>query len=271
MADIKQQIIDWFNSSQDYEAGVLLLEQTSKKNRVISKLMKRGETRSSFEKLIWELNKVAGLSSIPERKKTVAKVAAAKVPKLPKFETKQPEKTEKLVFNLIGDKDINSYPPEVNRLVKEYSALYMERGKKHSSLVKLGDGNDQATVNARKVIIDEIDGISKRMEELYEAFHDYDENEEPVHASALWPDTAPKASAGPAISESVESLKNQKKNIQSSITKDRNLLLYGSKTKPKDGKEKPMPAGPKRTTLEKRITKKDKEILEIDQRIADLS
>jgi hypothetical protein len=67
-------------------------------------------------------------------------------------------------------------------------------------------------------------------------------------------------------------MKTEKKNLQSSITKDRNLLLYGNKIKPKDGKEAPMPAdSPKRVKLEKRIARKEQEIKDLDMKIAKMS
>jgi hypothetical protein len=271
MADIKKQIIDWFNGPQDYDTGVILLEQVSRKNKVLSKLIRRGENRSSFEKLVWELNKVAGLKKIPEHKpadprkmpvtKRVITVKSGQ-------ESDQADADPKLKFNLIKDKPLESYPPEVQRLVNEYSSLYMQRGKKHSALKKLGDGNDDETVAGRKKVIEEIKPISNRLEVLYESFHDFEEKGEPVDSAMLWPDPAAKTEN--VQTKSIGELKTLKKNIQSSITKDKNMLLYSSKTKPANGKEKPYPAGPKRITLEKRIAKKEKEILDLDYRIAEL-
>jgi hypothetical protein len=172
-------------------------------------------------------------------------------------------------FSLIGDKDIDSYPPDVNRLVKEYSSLYMERSKKHTSLSKLGENNDQASIDARKPIIDEIKSLSDRMEFLFSTFVDFETNGNDVDPAQLWPENSD-GDSSKVGAQSIEDLKTLKKNLQSSLTKDRNMLLYSIKTQPKDGKEKPMPAGPKRTILEKRIIKKEQEVADIDQRIADL-
>jgi hypothetical protein len=275
MADIKQQIINWFNGPQDYETGVALLDQVSKKNKVLAKLNRRGETKGSFEKLVWELNKTAGLKKIPERNGSA--VPGTVIPLNVKFtkladESVKAEGEQKLKFNLIGNNALSSYTSDVQRLVNEYSSLYMQRGKKHAALKKHGDGNDQATVTARKVIVDEIKEISARLEVLYEAFHDFEEKDEPVDPTQLWPEKKLTANTQQAeiLSDNIEELKTLKKNIQSSVTKDRNMLFYGNKTKPKDGKERLLPAGPKRTTLEKRVAKKEAEILKIDQRIADL-
>jgi hypothetical protein len=273
MANIKEQIIDWFNGPQDYNQGIALLQEVSKKNKVIGKLIRRGDTRDSFEKLVWELNKVAGLKKIPasqvDKTKDKSIKTKEKTAQTPRQET---DKSTKLKYNLIGDKDIDSYPPEVNRLVKEYSSLYMQRGKKHAALKRLGDGNDQETVTARQPLIADIKKMSDRMEVPNSAFQGYEKEGFSLDQNILWPEekAAGNVQQAPGSMETIEELKTKKKNIQSSITKDRNLLTYGGKTKPKDGKEKPVPAGPKRTTLEKRIARKEKEIADLDQRIADL-
>jgi hypothetical protein len=269
MSNIKEQIIDWFNGPQDYDQGVDLLQEVSRKNKVIKKLSRRGETRDSVEKLIYELNKVAGFKQIPERKAAAAqKTSKAKSVKPEDNDTRKSDEKEQK-FNLIGDEDINSYPPEVNRLVKEYSSLYMERGKKHNDFKKIGDGNDQVSIDNRKSIIDEIKRLSDRMEILYESFQSFEIDGKQVDADSLWPADPGKTLVVQSVS--IDELKTMKKNLQSSLTKDRNLLLYGNKTQPKNGKEKPMPTSPKRTILEKRVLKKEQEIASIEQQIADLS
>lgn len=285
MEDIKKEIIDWFNGPQDYDKGMELLQRVSKKNKVIGKMIKRGESRASFEKLIWELNKVAGLKKIPvpaaKLESGVVKVVAEEVIKPKEDDKKGNEKKpeEGTMYSLIKGKDIDSYPQEIRRLVKESSSLYMQRGKKHSALMKLGDGNDAETVEKRSVIVSEIAKISDRLEILFNAFKAYEDGKVMPDVKVLWPEaekTDAKGKTGAddsGITSSVntEDLKALKKNLQSSIVKDKNLLAFGTKTKPKEGNGSAMPAGPKRTKLEKRIEKKEKQIKEIDQRIADLS
>lgn len=269
MANIKEQIIDWFNSPQDYDQGMALLQVVSKKNKVIGKLIRRGETRGSSEKLVWELNKIAGLKKVPEpTAKSKVKLIIEK--KKEATGDRQQATGEKEKYSLIGDKDINSYPPEVNRLVKEYSSLYMQRGKKHAELKKLGDGNDQDTITARQPLIADIKKLSHRMEILFAAFDCYEKDGVEPDSEFLWPEE--KATGGGLqATGSIEELKAQKQNLQSSLTKDRNMILYGSKTQPKNGRGNPVPAGPKRTILEKRILKKEKEIEDLNQLIADLT
>src|ERR1035437_4433542 len=266
MANIKEQIINWFNGPQDYDQGIALLQKVCRKNKIIEKLIKRGGAKGSFEKLIWELNKVAGLKKVPAPVLSKTKDKSKKT--TPLSPPQGGDESTKLKYNLIGDKNIDSYPPEVNRLVKEYSSLYMQRGQNHSVLKKIGDGNDQLAIDTRKPIIDAIKIMSDRMEVLDEAFQSYEKDGKLIEVAVLWPEVNTDETSQQITGyDSIDELNTQKKNIQSSITNDRNLLTYGGKTKPKDGKEKPVPAGPKRTTLEKRIARKEKEIIDLDQRI----
>jgi hypothetical protein len=280
MADIKSEIIAWFNGPQDFDEGILLLKRVSKKDKVLGKLIKRGESRSSFEKLVWELNKTAGLKKIPvptaKVESKIVKVetevpAAGEKKAVKRTEKKKGSSDEKTKYSLIGDREISTFPDVIQKLVRENSTLYMQRGKKHAELVRLGESNDAEVIEKRTGLVDKIKEISDRLEVLYGKWKEFEEKGVVPDPVTLWPEPAAKK-AEKKVSEmpaTIEALKSRKKNIQSSVTKDRNLLLYGTKTKPKSGKESPMPAGPKRTTLEKRIAKKEKEIIEIDQQIAD--
>lgn len=279
MANIKEQIISWFNGPQDYDQGIKLLQQVSKKNKVLGKLIKRGESRGSMEKIRWELNKVARFKRIPGPRSLVKKEApkVPKAPKRPKAPKKEKVDEKGLRFNLIGEKSIDSYPPEVNRLVKEYSSQYMLRGKKHAAIKKLPEDNSKETIAARVELIEAIKKISDRLEILNNAFQAYEKEGISFDPDVLWPKptitegtTGNKGPGQDPAGVNIDDLKNQKKNIQASITKDRNLLAFGAKTKPKDGKENPMPEGPKRTKLEKRIAKKEKDIVALAQHIAEL-
>lgn len=269
MENIKNEIIRWFNGPQDYTEGLRLLERISKKNKVISKLVRKGKTRSSVEKLTWELNKIAGLKKIPEAKRTgFIKPKKDLVKKVVPGKDSVPQ-DDKPTFNLIGKNDIEDYPPEVRRLVREYSGKFMLRGKKHAELRGKPEDNSPETVEARKALIDEIRVISDRTEQLYKAFKEYEDTGS-MDAVSLWPEDYKEKKDPDKKVLTVDELKVLKKNIQSSITKDRNQLLYGGKTKPKDGKGNPVPEGPKRTRLEKRVAKKEAEILALEQQIAEL-
>ena len=69
---------------------------------------------------------------------------------------------------------------------------------------------------------------------------------------------------------SVEELKKAKSNAKSKITKAKNMLLYSSESKPKDGKENPLPDCPKRVKYEKKVAEQEVLVEKIDYRLAEL-
>lgn len=69
---------------------------------------------------------------------------------------------------------------------------------------------------------------------------------------------------------SVEELKKAKSNAKSKITKARNMLLYSSESKPKDGKENPLPDCPKRVKYEKKVAAQEALVERIEYRLAEL-
>ena len=69
---------------------------------------------------------------------------------------------------------------------------------------------------------------------------------------------------------SIEELKKAKSNAKSKITKAKNMLLYSSESKPKDGKENPLPDCPKRVKYEKKIADQETLVEKIEYRLAEL-
>lgn len=167
MEDTRKAAIDWFNSDQEYYAGLDILRRVSKKHKVIGKLVKRGDTPTNREKLIWELNKVAGLKVVPKPSKPTEKSPRTSPPeKIPPVTS--PEKQHGNIAIVVGsiddsgssagaeltaimkpekehliDRDINTYPPVIRKVVNEYSYHFKERSKAHHKLVALPDDNTE--------------------------------------------------------------------------------------------------------------------------------
>lgn len=272
--DVNKKIRAWFEGSQDYEEGLDLLQETGiKRHKVFGKLIK-GESKTRHEKLAYLLSKQLGLKEVPKPNQKLQPVTKAKASKpSPKKKdigktTEQGKEPKYLGGNesrlsLIGkDENINDYPEEIKKVVIEYSNLYNDRGIAHRKLRELGDSNEAEVVKQRKDLADEIKEKSEKMEDLFKAFKEYketgmiheDEEEEEMH--------------GNEQPRTVEEMKRLKKNLQASIVKDKNLLLYRTKTKPASGKENPLPDGPRRIRLEKRVKQKEKEIEKLDLEIA---
>ncbi|MCS2341027.1 hypothetical protein NXV89_15015 [Bacteroides uniformis] len=68
----------------------------------------------------------------------------------------------------------------------------------------------------------------------------------------------------------MEELRKAKSNAKSKITKARNMLLYSSESKPKDGKENPLPDCPKRVKYEKKVAAQEALVERIEYRLAEL-
>lgn len=255
--DIKKKIRDWFDGSQDYEEGLDLLQETGiKKHKIFGKLIK-GESKTRHEKLAYLLSKHLGLKEIPKpnlKPATPGKKVAKKTIK--ESEAGNPESR----LSLIGkDENIDDYPEEIKKVVIDYSNLYNDRSIAHRKIRELGDSNEEEVVKNRKALADEIKEKSEKMEDLFNVFKDYKE-------AGVIPDEV--VVPGANQPHTVDEMKRLKKNLQASIVKDKNLLLYRTKTKPNSGKENPMPDGPRRIRLEKRVKQKEKEIEDLDLKIA---
>jgi hypothetical protein len=275
--DIKKSIGEWFNGPQDYQEGLYLLEQVSKKHKVMAKL-NRGESKTRREKLLYELASFIGLRKIPEPKQLTAdsrKSVETNGQKVASGTKKVAENTnvEKLErYNLIGkEESIDDYPEAVKKIIIEYSSLYMKRGKLHREMTDLGPANTKDIIDKREELVGKIHKASERMGELFHLFLDYknggsghqdDDDDDKEEGNA--------DQTGLKGSENIEDLKKLKKNIQASLVKDRNILEFGRKTKPEGKKSNPLPDGAKRIKLEKRVKAKEDQIAAIDLKLAQL-
>lgn len=260
---MKDEIIAWFNSNQDYQTGIDLLERISPKQRMLGKLLKRGDTRSSREKLVYELNKIAGLKKVPK--------PSGKVMKRPvKVDKPVDVEEQEINYNLIKGKDIDLYPVEIRALVREYSGMYMKRGQLHTMLKKAGSANDADSISIRQSIIAEIEQLSGIMEVMHKRFSVYEKTGEIVPEKAENADQEDDETNDISKLSSTQ-LKALKKNLQTSKVKDQNIILYGTKTIPEDKKERPLPEGPRRIKLEKRVARKEQQIYDIDMLLAKMS
>lgn len=260
--NIKQTIARWLNGPQDYQEGLVILQEVTRKHKVLSKLMK-GESKTRAEKLAYMLSKEIGLKAVP--KPTAGQRAERKKPEPPKPEAGTPEEGR---LSLIGkDSKLSDFPVEIQRVINDYSVLYRERGKMHKMLVSVGEDNNDVSCAQRADLASKIKETSEKMEAFFEAFDTY-KKQGVILTKALYPEPGDKKEPDPQPDQSVEDMKRLKKNLQASLVKDRNLLLYRTKTKPDTGTENPLPESPKRIKLERRIKAKEKQIADLEMKIA---
>lgn len=255
--EINQKIRQWLNSDRDYSKGVELLMEVSKKSKIVGKIAK-GESKTRRKKLEYELQCYLKLHP--------GKVVQGKIPAATKPKNQDPKDGPR--FSLISKQEkITDFPAEIQGVIRENSSLYMQRGKLHKQLERLPQDNTPETVSKREELVGKIAKASERLEELYGIWSAFKASGEAP------PETTTKKKTPPAELKpvTVDDLKREKKNLQASLAKDRNTLKYQSKVKPKDGQSAPMPEGPKRIRLEKRIKAKEKQISDIDLHIAQMS
>jgi hypothetical protein len=166
---------------------------------------------------------------------------------------------------IIPDSETAEYPATLRRIIAEYAETFQERSKLHRILTEMPEANSQALKTKRAEVFDLIKSLSARLEFLFAIRQQFDASGEIPSEEEIWPE--PKAVAKPELPSDPELLRKMKKNQQSANTKDQNMLDYQNEKKADE--LCPMPAGPKRIKLEKRIKARLKLIQEIDLKLAE--
>lgn len=166
------------------------------------------------------------------------------------------------------------YPETVKKVLEAYSNLYKQRSILHKQLKEVTEINLNDEVKKRENIASAILGISHQMDFLWNAFSAYKENgaipNEDILEKPFDPDATQKeepVKSDLELAEDLAGLKKQNENWRIKISKAENRLIYQSEKK--QAKKNPMPNGPKRIALEKRIEKLKAEKLQIEYAIAE--
>jgi len=244
---MNQQHIDeinaWLNSDRVYQTGVKLFDQHSK-NKTLKNLFPRKEIRYAG-KLAYELGKIAGIAP------TVDKVEGRELkPSGLKPDTTIRDDYEPLIA------DDSDQPPIIRRIIAEFSAVYKNRSTAHNSLKGIPPDNRAENVAMRQVIVEKMAGYSSRMEELHAAHQDWLNKNILPEENLIYPPKPPKVPKVGILP--LEELSRQRLNLQKSLSRDNNLLYFGTPTKQPMVSE--MRPGPKRNELLKRIKEKKAEI-----------
>lgn len=239
------EISSWLNSERNYEDGVYLYDRYGR-NQQLKRLFP-GRKERYADKLAYELGKLIGIGFKTE---DAAPVALQNIETIGAVAENTPVPA-------------GSYPAIINRVIAEYSRLYNERSMLKNQQNAVPDENTQENIAKRKKLIDQIDSLSVRMEILYQAKKAYLESGVIPSEDKLFPAKAP-------LIQSLEELPKDKlmqmrNNLRSQITRIKNQLEYQSSKKAKE--LNPMPECPKRKELEQRITDREKELAEIEEKL----
>lgn len=261
--DSKQKVVEWLEKGADYADGCALYNQYGK-NKVLQRLFP-GREQSYKTKLRYELFKSVGFSileynSILEKLNTTS-------------ENETGSGNDIDAGNDTGDTGNNGtiIPEIISRITSDYSTLSGSRASLHARMASI-EGNDKDSVETRKELSDEIASLSARIEVLYKAKEDYFNLQILPSADELYPPELPDASKknkAVVLPDTPDELKEFKKKLQVSLCKDRNLLEFQAETKQEQ--PSPMPEGPKRSKIEKRIVNKEEIIKSIDIKLVELA
>lgn len=299
MNNAQIEITNWLNSERNYADGVFLFDKYGRNPQL--KRMFPGRSERYAGKLAYELGKLIGIGfdEKPDALKAIptpvlpptsvttdtlktgdeqvhrAELAEENSEEQADRAEEQAERAEiaaeklEMIANTIGaiaageSLENPAYPTVINRIIAESSRLYRERGMLKRQQNDLPDENTAENIFKRKLLIDQIDALSARLDVLYRAKSAYLEKGTMPDEAGLFPrvDTT--------IELDREKLLQLRNNLRSQITRAKNRLKFQSQRKEK--KPNPMPACPKRTELENRIREKEKELCEVEERLKDVN
>ncbi|WP_300698141.1 hypothetical protein [uncultured Bacteroides sp.] len=288
--------IKWLNSQKrDYNTGVNILSRSGYKGFVAARLARTGEKPQNREKLEYEIRQMIKVWYHPDdpRFEDVDLADDALPGDDGRQETVSEETGQAIVATaekeLAREADEQpAYPPVIAKIIYDFRECYNERARQHRMLAELGETNTQAVCAQRKDIAARIAFLSNRMTLLAAIKSQFEQNRELPSEEQL--DELYKKEASPEektekeegeeedaevaktdlAALSVEELKKAKSNAKSKITKAQNMLLYSTESKPKDGKENPLPDCPKRVKYKKKIEQQKALVEKIEYRLAEL-
>jgi hypothetical protein len=250
----EQEISKWLNSKKpNYEEGILLYSKYSK-NKFLLRHFSHGFSEKRLAKLIYVLEKEIGFNVEPAN--------SIHVEVKPK---RRPQGTTALQSH----KTFNKLPLIIQELIKQRGTLYRHREMWHSQLKEIPQDNKKHNKDMRKVLAAKIDHVSKRIDVLYVTLDEFNKSGKlPSEDILNWKEDVPvkkkKADNLPDHTDMTPlQLKNRLNNLRTYVIRDENLVNYQDRKKA--AKPNPMPKGPKRTQLEKKIELRKQEIRQIEE------
>ena len=288
MNDNQLKVIGWIRSGMDYNAGLNLLVELTHKQTFFN--LFSGKDKALADKLAYEICKATMLANHITWKDFIRKVKEGegieivgksvelstdlpdvKLPKIIPVEENKLKISELDSANrnetietseTLETKPFTEYPPIIRRIIHDYAALFQERSKLHSVMTEMPESNADSVCAKRVELFDLIKSISARLEILYSAKKEFDEKGIIPEEYDVFPPVGKEETEPDIASLDEAALKKQKKNLQSSNSKDQTILDYQSKERTEV--KTPMPNGPKRLKIEMRINDRNKKIVEIE-------
>lgn len=257
----KEIVQSWIENGANYADGCALYNQFGK-NKILQRLFP-GREQSYKTKLRYELCKSVGFSLL-DYNEIVEKQNPSSA---------NENENDTGTGNDTGATGNNgsTVPEIITRISSDYSTLSGSRASLHGRMASI-EGNDDDSVKTRKELSDEIATLSARIDLLYKAKEDFYNLQILPSEEELYPPEMPaadKKTKAVVLSDTPDKLKEFKKKLQVSLCKDRNHLEFQAETKQEQ--PSPMPQGPKRLKIEKRIANKEEIIKSIDLKLVELA
>ena len=243
-----QDIIKWLTSSEkNYKEGVDIFSKKCK-NQILVRGFMFGRPQSNLKKLEYEMKL---LLKIPA--KAIFNQKCSNQQLINQFLFKKIPALEKTILNKTNA-TIANYKSilEAKELLKD---LYTKISMTHNRLFDCGEGNNSKTVTLRNKILKEREPLIQRYEKLYAAKEECfilgkitDELIDLIKKDTVFDDSPDNIDFN-KLSD-IELLKT-KNRLLTTITKTKNKISYQSDTK--SDKKNPLPNGPKKDRLIKKL------------------
>jgi hypothetical protein len=241
--DQVNEVQQWLNNDGDYFTGVALYGKYGK-NRNLHRFFSMGnESNTKREKLKYEMQKLAPTVQMVEKKAEIPAPNITKGKESPAGEKKEGRKI--------------NWPDEILLLIKEKGDLNNQRDIMHREVANMGDENDSATIAIRKEKNDRIDVMTVRIEKCRAIINKYEDDGVIDMEAGL----VPVVPAGKKEVKKVDVAGMDKFEAQKKIT---SVAPQVSKMKKKLDK---MPAGPKKTLLQRNYKAKLQLLAELKEKV----
>ncbi len=249
--DKNEEISQWIECGAPYDEGVALFARHAR-NKTLLRVLP-GRSSRYADKLEYELRKLAGLPQ------PVKKLVPSSLPAPDPHSFHFAELEEGLPGK--EDEEAGETPESIQKLRDEFTRCYNQRSILHKELRQIEGGNSAKIVARRKILVDQIRGLSLRLDELL-----------PVYEAWKYEGTVPEGEIQPmnfALQEDPKELKKKIDNLKKTISKDKLFLEYQAVKKL--ASPNPLPHGPRRHELEERIKAKQVEMDELKSRLNGLT
>jgi len=243
MKEHKIKVIDWIKSGMNYNEGVTLVCKLSGRQALLSQFA--GKENKLKDKLAYELCKVAGLANHTNWKLLIENVnyygsddfdqrLKCNSIRVAKKRSREADTDFRISLNEEGENEFDEnsiypglkdeYPVIIHRIMNDMSELYLHRSLLHGKMAGMDDSNKRILVKERVKLLDQIKQISDRFIFLYQAKQNYLLDRKIPQESAIYPEETTNKDVSPIFQKNVVELKKQKKNLQTSNSKDQKKL-----------------------------------------------